>query len=88
MFFFGNWNIQEQSLCEADTNKHNQAHRFLMDMLLLPMISKNNLFCYLVDVSKFECLREMNYIECYIFRMQILVEWCRVSDKSGAVILE
>ena len=67
MFFFGNWNIQEQSLCEADTNKHNQAHRFLMDMLLLPMISKNNLFCYLVDVSKFECLREMNDIECYKF---------------------
>ena len=39
MFFFGNWNIHEQSLCEADTNKHNQEHRFLMDMLLLAVDS-------------------------------------------------
>ena len=58
MFFFGNWNIQEQSLCEADKNKHNQEHRFLMDMLLLSLISKNNLFCYLVDVSKFELFND------------------------------
>lgn len=58
MFFFGNWNIQEQSLCEADKNKHNQEHRFLMDMLLLSLISKNNLFCYLVDVVKFELFND------------------------------
>ena len=29
---------------------------------MMPMISKNNLFCYLVDVSKFGCLREMKDI--------------------------
>lgn len=45
-------------MCEADKNKHNQEHRFLMDMLLLSLISKNNLFCYLVDVSKFELFND------------------------------
>lgn len=45
-------------MCEADKNKHNQEHRFLMDMLLLSLISKNNLFCYLVDVVKFELFND------------------------------
>ena len=29
---------------------------------MMPIISKNNLFCYLVDISKFECLKEMKNI--------------------------
>ena len=29
---------------------------------MMPIISKNNLFCYLVDISKFECLKNMKNI--------------------------
>ena len=29
---------------------------------MMPIISKNNIFCYLVDISKFECLKEMKDI--------------------------
>lgn len=38
---------------------------------MMSMISKNNLFCYLVDVSKFECLRDMK---------DILVEFAEKTD--------